>query len=58
LPLSKAAVALGISALFIEVHDNPDKALSDGANSLDLRDFKRTLKTIKEIDKVAKCSKN
>ncbi|MDR2067273.1 MAG: 3-deoxy-8-phosphooctulonate synthase [Endomicrobium sp.] len=57
LPLSKAAVALGISALLIEVHDNPDKALSDGANSLDLRDFKRTLKTIKAIDKVAKCSK-
>ncbi|MDR3124264.1 MAG: 3-deoxy-8-phosphooctulonate synthase [Endomicrobium sp.] len=56
-PLSKAAVALGISALFIEVHDNPDKALSDGANSLDLRDFKRTLKTIKAIDKVAKCQK-
>jgi 2-dehydro-3-deoxyphosphooctonate aldolase (KDO 8-P synthase) len=56
-PLSKAAVALGISALLIEVHDNPDKALSDGANSLDLRDFKRTLKTIKAIDKVAKCPK-
>ncbi|MDR1243690.1 MAG: 3-deoxy-8-phosphooctulonate synthase [Endomicrobium sp.] len=57
LPLSKAAVALGISALLIEVHDNPDKALSDGANSLDLRDFKRILKTIKVIDKVAKCRK-
>ncbi|MDR2616679.1 MAG: 3-deoxy-8-phosphooctulonate synthase [Endomicrobium sp.] len=57
LPLSKAAVALGISALLIEVHDNPDKALSDGANSLDLRDFKRILKTIKAIDKVAKCRK-
>jgi 2-dehydro-3-deoxyphosphooctonate aldolase (KDO 8-P synthase) len=56
-PLSKAAVALGISAVFIEVHDNPDEALSDGANSLDLRDFKRTLKTIKAIDRVAKCLK-
>ena len=56
-PLSKAAVAIGISALFIEVHDNPDKALSDGANSLYLRDFKRILKTIKAIDKVAKCQK-
>jgi 2-dehydro-3-deoxyphosphooctonate aldolase (KDO 8-P synthase) len=57
LPLSKAAIAIGISALFIEVHDNPNKALSDGANSLDLKDFKQLLKVIKSIDKVTKCQK-
>ncbi|MDR2395936.1 MAG: 3-deoxy-8-phosphooctulonate synthase [Endomicrobium sp.] len=56
-PLSKAATALGISALFIEVHDNPNKAFSDGANSLDLKDFKEFIKAIKAIDKVAKCQK-
>ncbi|MDR1926914.1 MAG: 3-deoxy-8-phosphooctulonate synthase [Endomicrobium sp.] len=56
-PLSKAAVAIGISAVFLEVHDNPDKALSDGANSVDLKYFKRMLKYIKDIDNVVKCQK-
>jgi 2-dehydro-3-deoxyphosphooctonate aldolase (KDO 8-P synthase) len=53
-PLSKAAAAVGIAALFLEVHDNPDKALSDGANSLELKRFKLFLKNIKAIDKVIK----
>ncbi|MBA3972873.1 MAG: 3-deoxy-8-phosphooctulonate synthase [Candidatus Solibacter sp.] len=35
-PLSRAAVAVGIDAIFVEVHDNPPAALSDGANSLHL----------------------
>jgi 2-dehydro-3-deoxyphosphooctonate aldolase (KDO 8-P synthase) len=35
-PLSRAAVAVGIEGIFVEVHDNPPAALSDGANSLDL----------------------
>ncbi|MDR2398987.1 MAG: 3-deoxy-8-phosphooctulonate synthase [Endomicrobium sp.] len=53
-PLAKAAIAVGIAALFLEVHDNPDKALSDGANSLELKNFKQFLKYIKAIDKVVK----
>jgi 2-dehydro-3-deoxyphosphooctonate aldolase (KDO 8-P synthase) len=53
-PLSKAAVAVGVAALFLEVHDNPDKALSDGANSLELKSFKLFLKNIKAIDKAVK----
>lgn len=53
-PLSKAAVAVGVAALFLEVHENPEKALSDGANSLDLRSFKQMLKDIKAVDKVIK----
>jgi 2-dehydro-3-deoxyphosphooctonate aldolase (KDO 8-P synthase) len=53
-PLSKAAAAVGIAALFLEVHDNPDKAFSDGANSLELKSFKLFLKNIKIIDKVIK----
>jgi 2-dehydro-3-deoxyphosphooctonate aldolase (KDO 8-P synthase) len=35
-PLSRAAVAVGIDGIFVEVHDNPPAALSDGANSLHL----------------------
>jgi 2-dehydro-3-deoxyphosphooctonate aldolase (KDO 8-P synthase) len=52
LPLSKAAAAIGIAALFLEVHENPDKALSDGSNSVDLKYFKQILKYIKVIDNV------
>jgi 2-dehydro-3-deoxyphosphooctonate aldolase (KDO 8-P synthase) len=35
-PLSRAAVAAGVDGIFVEVHDNPEKALSDGANALRL----------------------
>jgi 2-dehydro-3-deoxyphosphooctonate aldolase (KDO 8-P synthase) len=54
LPLSKAAMAVGIAALFLEVHENPDKALSDGANSLNLKYFKQFLKDTKTIDRAIK----
>jgi len=40
LPLSKAAMSVGASALFIEVHTNPKMALSDGANSIKLSELK------------------
>ena len=40
LPLSKAAISVGASALFTEVHPNPEKALSDGANSIKLSELK------------------
>ena len=46
-PLAKAAVAVGIDGLFMEVHDNPDKALSDGTSSLDLKDLTPLLKKLK-----------
>ena len=35
-PLSRAAVAVGVDGIFVEVHDHPEKALSDGANALRL----------------------
>ncbi|MDR0820575.1 MAG: 3-deoxy-8-phosphooctulonate synthase [Endomicrobium sp.] len=54
LPLSKAAAAIGIAALFLEVHENPYKALCDGSNSVDLKYFKQILKYIKIIDNVIK----
>ena len=35
-PLARAAVAVGVDGIFVEVHDNPERALSDGANALRL----------------------
>jgi 2-dehydro-3-deoxyphosphooctonate aldolase (KDO 8-P synthase) len=52
--LAKAAVAVGIDALFMEVHEDPDKALSDGPNSLPLDELEELLKRVKEIDQLAK----
>lgn len=43
LPLSKAAIAVGVSAIFMEVHPNPEKALSDGPNSIKLSELKKFL---------------
>ena len=48
-PLARAAVAAGVDGIFLEVHDAPEKALSDGANALRLNllaDFWRRLKAI------------
>jgi len=54
LPLAKAAAAVGIAALFLEVHENPDKALSDGANSVNFKYFEEIIKKVKTIDEVIK----
>jgi len=53
-PLAKAAAAVGIDALFLEVHPNPAKALSDAASQLPLSDLKELLITIKKIDEINK----
>jgi len=52
--LARAAVAAGVDALFMEVHEDPDHALSDGPNSLNLNDFERLLQSVKAIDNLAK----
>lgn len=52
--LARAGVAAGIDALFMEVHEDPDHALSDGPNSLDLRDFEELLHTVKRLDALVK----
>ncbi|MBT1071776.1 3-deoxy-8-phosphooctulonate synthase [Pelotalea chapellei] len=52
--LSRAAVATGIDGIFMEVHENPDKALCDGPNSIDLADLPALLKTLKSIDILVK----
>ncbi|MEL0242176.1 MAG: 3-deoxy-8-phosphooctulonate synthase [Pelagibacteraceae bacterium] len=52
--LSKAAVSNGISGLFIEVHENPDNAPSDGPNMIKLSDLEKFLSNIKKIDELVK----
>jgi 2-dehydro-3-deoxyphosphooctonate aldolase (KDO 8-P synthase) len=52
--LARAGVAAGIDALFLEVHEDPDRALSDGPNSLALADFEGLLRAVKEIDATVK----
>ncbi|MDQ6954253.1 MAG: 3-deoxy-8-phosphooctulonate synthase [Mariprofundaceae bacterium] len=52
--LSRAAVAVGVAALFMEVHPDPDQAKSDGPNSLALADLEALLTTLKSIDSLIK----
>jgi 2-dehydro-3-deoxyphosphooctonate aldolase (KDO 8-P synthase) len=49
-PLASAAVATGVSGVFVEVHDEPEKALSDGANALRLSLLPRLLRKLRLID--------
>jgi 2-dehydro-3-deoxyphosphooctonate aldolase (KDO 8-P synthase) len=44
--LSRAAVAAGVDGVFMEVHDNPAAAKSDGANALDTRNLRGVLKEL------------
>ncbi len=53
-PLAKAAAAIGIDALFLEVHSDPANALSDSASQLPLNDLEKLLIEIKEIDFITK----
>ncbi len=53
--LSKAAVAAGVSGIFLEVHQNPDKALCDGPNSLKLDNLFELLSNLKEIKNAVSC---
>ncbi|KFN41712.1 3-deoxy-8-phosphooctulonate synthase [Arenimonas metalli] len=52
--LSRAAVAVGISGLFMETHPDPDKALSDGPNAWPLPKMEALLTTLLELDRVTK----
>ncbi|MGM9572143.1 MAG: 3-deoxy-8-phosphooctulonate synthase [bacterium] len=52
--LSRAAAALGIDALFLEVHPEPDKALCDGPNMVSLQELPELLRSIKELDSLVK----
>jgi len=52
--LAKAAAAVGIDALFLEVHPNPEKALSDAASQLNLDFLENVLVSVKKIDEITK----
>lgn len=52
--LASAAVAAGIAGLFVEVHPEPGRALSDGASMLKLKDLKGLLQRVRKIDSVVK----
>jgi len=52
--LARAAVAAGIDGLFLEVHDDPANAKSDGANALDLKLLKPLLEQLLAIDRVVR----
>jgi 2-dehydro-3-deoxyphosphooctonate aldolase (KDO 8-P synthase) len=57
-PLARAAVAIGLAGLFMEVHPRPDSALSDGPNSAVLSDLPAQLKTLKRIDQLVKSGRS
>jgi 2-dehydro-3-deoxyphosphooctonate aldolase (KDO 8-P synthase) len=52
--IARAAVAVGIAAVFMETHPDPDNAPSDGPNMIYLKDMLGILTTLKAFDQVAK----
>ena len=52
--LARAAVAVGVSGIFMETHPNPSIAKSDGLNSMPMNQISALLKTLKEIDTITK----
>ncbi|WP_165219794.1 3-deoxy-8-phosphooctulonate synthase [Affinirhizobium pseudoryzae] len=54
--LARAAVAVGVAGLFIEAHDDPDNAPSDGPNMVRLSDLERLLEKLMALDAVSKAA--
>jgi 2-dehydro-3-deoxyphosphooctonate aldolase (KDO 8-P synthase) len=52
--LARAAVAVGVAGVFIETHQDPDKAPSDGPNMVPLRELQALLRELQEFDRIAK----
>jgi len=52
--LAKAAIAVGVGAIFMETHEDPDNAPSDGPNMMPLNEIKNLLKKLIEIDNLIK----
>jgi 2-dehydro-3-deoxyphosphooctonate aldolase (KDO 8-P synthase) len=52
--LARAAVAVGVAGVFIETHQDPDKAPSDGPNMIPLKDMELLLRRLLQFDKLAK----
>lgn len=53
-PLARAAVAVGVAAVFMEVHPRPEAALSDGPNAVRLSDVEKLVERLQAIDRVVK----
>lgn len=53
-PLARACVAAGVDAVFLEVHDNPAEALSDGANALPLGELDALLARLKQLSELVR----
>lgn len=54
--LARAAIAVGVAAVFMETHERPDLAPSDGPNMIPLKDLSYILKTLVEVDRIAKAN--
>jgi 2-dehydro-3-deoxyphosphooctonate aldolase (KDO 8-P synthase) len=52
--LARAAAAVGVAAIFMETHQDPDNAPSDGPNMLKLKDFEPLVRELLEFDALAK----
>ena len=52
--LARAAVAVGVAGVFMEVHQDPDRAPSDGPNMVKLKDLPALLSELVEIDSIVK----
>ncbi len=56
--LARAAVAVGVAAVFLETHENPDTAPSDGPNMVPLKELPQLIESLMAFDKLAKSLKN
>ena len=54
--LARAAVAVGVAGVFIETHQDPDKAPSDGPNMIPIKQLEPLLQTLIEFDRLAKAA--
>ena len=54
--LARAAVAVGVAGVFIETHQDPDHAPSDGPNMIPLSEIEPLLRTLMNFDRIAKSS--
>jgi 2-dehydro-3-deoxyphosphooctonate aldolase (KDO 8-P synthase) len=52
--LARAAVAVGVAGVFIETHQDPDRAPSDGPNMIPLKELETLLRTLQSFDRIAK----
>lgn len=55
--LARAAVAAGVDGIFMEVHDNPDRALCDGPNTIPLSALRELLESLASIDRIVSATK-